>query len=133
MSDSAMSESLVAVAPWIKRVALLSLAVASVSAAQSSTPLPSQTFLIRNVRVFDGTRVLDANSVLVERDTIRRVGTDVATPTSVAVVTGTGMTLLPGLIEAHTHTSVEPQLGQALLFGVTTEMGWTTRPAWYSG
>jgi imidazolonepropionase-like amidohydrolase len=113
----------------IKRVAVLSLAVASVSAAQSSTPLPSQTFLIRNVRVFDGTRVLDANSVLVERDTIRRVGTDVATPPGVPVVNGAGMTLLPGLIDAHTHTSVEPQLGQALLFGVTTEMGMDDPPS----
>ena len=42
------------------------------------------------------------------------------------MVDGTGATLLPGLIGAHTHTRTVAQLQDALRFGVTTVLDmWT--------
>ncbi|MBI3645014.1 MAG: hypothetical protein HY233_03490 [Acidobacteriales bacterium] len=37
-------------------------------------------------------------------------------------IEGTGKTLLPGLIDSHTHTFSQAQLKQALIFGVTTHL-----------
>lgn len=87
----------------------------SYSAAQNAT-------LIRGVRVFDGTTVLDANSVLVRDGLIVKTGTDLPGPDGVEVVEGAGGTLLPGLIDAHTHTVRPAELRQALAFGITTEL-----------
>lgn len=87
--------------------------------AQSSTPL--NTFLLSNVRIFDGHRLLPTGSVWVENGTIKSVGADVKVPASVRMIDGKGHTLLPGLIDAHTH-SFGPALKEALIFGVTTEL-----------
>ena len=43
-------------------------------------------------------------------------------PAGAQTVDGTGKTLLPGLIDAHTHTIDESSLLQALVFGVTTDL-----------
>lgn len=73
--------------------------------------------LIRDVRVFDGERTTPQADVLIDGDRIaepdgRRVDVE---------VDGSGKTLLPGLIDAHTHT-FDGSLAQALTFGVTTEL-----------
>jgi imidazolonepropionase-like amidohydrolase len=85
----------------------------------TATPRPT---LIRDVRVFDGTTVLDADSVLVRDGLIAETGTDLPEQDDVEVVEGAGGTLLPGLIDAHTHTMRPAELQQALAFGVTTEL-----------
>lgn len=74
---------------------------------------------ITNVRVFDGERVLDATTVVLDGARITAVGRDV--PEGASVTDGRGGTLLPGLIDSHTHTS-ERALALALRFGVTTEL-----------
>lgn len=74
---------------------------------------------ITNVRVFDGQQVLPETTVLIQGDLIAAVGGPV--PSDARVVDGAGATLLPGLIDAHIHTS-RPSLGLALRFGVTTEL-----------
>ncbi len=74
---------------------------------------------ITDVRVFDGTTVLDVDTVVVEDRTI--VGLGGAAPAAATVVDGAGATLLPGLIDAHVHTTVD-SLRTALRFGVTTEL-----------
>ncbi len=75
---------------------------------------------IRGARVFDGERVLPRATVLVRDGVIAAVGADVAVPAGARVVDGTGRTLLPGFLDAHTHTfSVEPLQASAVL-GVTT-------------
>ena len=61
----------------------------------------------------------------VEGGLIRAVGARLRTPPGTTEVDGTGDTLLPGLIDAHTHDWGE-STKQALLFGVTTELN---RPA----
>src|SRR5579862_4093632 len=60
--------------------------------------------LFRNVDVFDGSRMIRHTTVLVRDGMIRAVGpADMAIPQSAQVIDGKGKTLLPGLIDAHTH------------------------------
>jgi imidazolonepropionase-like amidohydrolase len=80
---------------------------------------PSGAFAIRGVRVFDGERVIDKATVVVRDGQIAAVGADVAIPTGMPVVDGSGRTLLPGLIDAHVHTFGNA-LQRALVSGVTT-------------
>ena len=81
-----------------------------------------QTTVFHHVRVFDGERVLFADTVIVEEDTIAAVGSDLAFPPGSTVIDGRGQTLLPGLIDGHTHTFGPSGLQQALILGVTTEL-----------
>jgi hypothetical protein len=78
------------------------------------------------VRVFDGESVLENATVLVAGEEIVAVGRDIALPSSATVVDGTGRTLLPGLIDAHTHAWDPAQLETALVFGVTTMLDMMT-------
>lgn len=72
---------------------------------------------IANARVFDGERVLGARHVTFGGETILDIGN--APPAGANVVDGSGCTLLPGLIDAHTHA--DPASRKiALTFGVTT-------------
>jgi imidazolonepropionase-like amidohydrolase len=82
-------------------------------------------FAVTNTRVFTGTRLADASVVVVEDGTITEVGHEV--PAGVEAVDGEGGTLLPGLIDAHTHTD-EDGLRTALRFGVTTELDMMSVP-----
>jgi imidazolonepropionase-like amidohydrolase len=77
--------------------------------------------LFRNARVFDGTRVLERHDVLVENGRIARVGRGLRAPGGTQVIDATGKTLLPGLIDAHTHTMGDA-LREAAVFGVTTHL-----------
>jgi imidazolonepropionase-like amidohydrolase len=88
--------------------------------AQSPAPAPSAT-LFRGVRVFDGERLLLPQDLLVTGDRIAALGPRIAAPAGATIVDGTGRTLLPGLIDAHTHTWGEASR-TALMFGVTTEL-----------
>jgi imidazolonepropionase-like amidohydrolase len=74
---------------------------------------------ITNAKIFDGERVSDDRTVVLEDSTIRAVGG--AIPSGVNVVDADGATLIPGFIDAHVHTDFDG-LRDALLFGVTTEL-----------
>lgn len=82
-------------------------------------------FVITGARVFDGEDLLGVVDVEVAGDRIatvaggRREGAE--------LVDGTGATVLPGLIDAHTHTD-EESLRQALTFGITTELDMLSIP-----
>lgn len=80
--------------------------------------------LIRDVRVFDGEQTTARADVLVVDS---RIAEPDGLPADV-VVEGAGRTLLPGLIDAHTHT-FDGNLAQALAFGVTTELDMFCLPA----
>ncbi len=112
--------------------ALLALAPSSVQ-AQTPAPFPSGTFAIENVRVFDGRDVHERVTVLVRNGRVAAMGRDVALPTGVPVVDGDGRTLLPGLIDAHTHTFDGSVLQQALALGVTLHLDMFTVPALIQG
>jgi imidazolonepropionase-like amidohydrolase len=80
--------------------------------------------LIRDARVFDGERTTQRADVLIDGD---RIAEPDGRPADV-VVDGTGRTVLPGLIDAHTH-AVDGSLAQALAFGVTTELDMFSLPS----
>jgi imidazolonepropionase-like amidohydrolase len=76
--------------------------------------------LVQDVRVFDGKAVHERRSVLF--DGARVVDADFRgpAPAGARIVQGAGRTLLPGLIDAHTHAF--RQLDLPVLFGVTTQI-----------
>jgi imidazolonepropionase-like amidohydrolase len=80
---------------------------------------PAGTFVVRNVTVFDGERAAGPTNVVVRDGAIASVGSDV--PAGVESIDGSGHTLLPGLIDSHTH-AFGNALERALQFGVTTEL-----------
>jgi imidazolonepropionase-like amidohydrolase len=79
------------------------------------------TFVIRHARVFDGHKTLARADVWVEDGKIKSVGKDLKVPSDVKTIDATGDTLLPGLIDAHTHAWGDA-LKEAEIFGVTTEL-----------
>ena len=74
---------------------------------------------IIHARVFDGERVIDGQTVAIHGAHIHSVGGVV--PAGASIIDAHGATLLPGLIDSHTHTD-QDGLHDALLFGVTTEL-----------
>jgi imidazolonepropionase-like amidohydrolase len=107
---------------WMAFFLLLSAPALFVANASSSN-----SFVVRKARVFDGKNVLDQADVWVENGNIRAVGKDLRVPSDVKTVDGTGDTLLPGLIDAHTHAYGDA-LTEAEIFGVTTELDMFTDP-----
>lgn len=83
------------------------------------TTTPTTRTAVVNARIFNGETVLDATTVVLDGPTIHSVGAPV--PAGATVIDAAGATLLPGLIDAHVHTTVE-SLRDALRFGVTTEL-----------
>jgi imidazolonepropionase-like amidohydrolase len=86
-------------------LALLLLLIASPASAQEPRAL-----LLRPARVFDGVdpRPHEGWSVLVRGDRIEAAGPNVAAPAGVRVIDLPGTTLLPGLIEGHSHLFLHP-------------------------
>jgi len=88
--------------------------------------------VIRNVRVFDGERVLPSATVVLADRRIAAValpGEALDVPPGADVVDGAGRTLLPGLIDAHAHTFSRNQLKGSLAFGVSTHLDMFTNVA----
>lgn len=77
--------------------------------------------LFHDVRVFDGSSVFEHRDVLVRNGKIEQIATRITPPSGVRTVEGAGKTLLPGLIDSHTH-AFGAALNTALVFGVTTEL-----------
>ena len=103
-------------------LALVGVGVAGTRAGSTAhiTPQPAaRDFVIRDVRLFDGERVVAKTNVHVRDGIIVSVG-DTA-PSGVESIPGDGRTLLPGLIDAHAHAFGDA-LERALVFGVTTEL-----------
>src|SRR4051794_25859338 len=84
-------------------------------------PLAAQPTAITNVRLFDGTKVIQHATVVIDGTLIVAAGAMVALPSDAKVIDGNGKTLLPGLIDSHTHV-FPGSLVRALRFGVTTEL-----------
>jgi len=80
-----------------------------------------RSIVIKNVRIFDGSTVIPTGAVIIEGAKIKSVGKTADPPDGAEIIDGTGHTLLPGLIDSHTH-AFGAALKQAVMFGVTTEL-----------
>src|SRR6476661_8675840 len=85
-------------------------AVPAISRAQQLPSAPAGTILLRPARVFDGTDVHDGWTVLVRGEKIERAGpaAQVVAPSDARIIDLPGATLLPGLIDAHSHVLLHP-------------------------
>jgi imidazolonepropionase-like amidohydrolase len=83
----------------------IAAAVASVATAATAEPI-----LLRPAQVFDGVdpRPHPGWSVLVDGDRIAAVGPNLAAPAGAKVVELPGTTLIPGMIEGHSHLFLHP-------------------------
>lgn len=79
------------------------------------------SFVIANIRIFDGEKTIDSGSVLVENGKITKVS-DTSISHSGTTISKPGHTLLPGLIDVHIHANGgnDFALPQSLRCGVTT-------------
>ncbi len=105
-------------------VALAALAVLlslSLSPSQAHMAKQEKTLVFKNVRIFDGEKVISRGAVVVRGGRIASVGRTAIVPVDAEVIDAMGQTLLPGFIDSHTHT-FGPVLKQALVFGVTTQL-----------
>lgn len=84
---------------------LLTLAL-TVPAMATDTP-PAAKSLFTNVNVFDGEheKLISKANVLVEGNLIKQVSTQAIKADGATVIDGKGCTLMPGLIDAHWHTT----------------------------
>jgi imidazolonepropionase-like amidohydrolase len=97
------------------------LAASALTLAAGRVPGQAQgRFVITNVRLFDGEKIVPSAFVLVANGKIAAVGQGRTVPKDAEVVDGAGRTLLPGLIDAHVHVWSREGLEQAAVFGVTS-------------
>ena len=101
-------------------IAVLMAVAVAVPIATAQEDKPAQ-ILITNVNVWDGTSDVLANgqSVLVEGNLIKQVGPSISAPGDATVIDGGGRTLIPGLIDVHTHLSLHGDL-----FQIRNEQNW---------
>lgn len=94
---------------WTTRARALALsATATILLASATHPLSAQgVFLLRPDRVFDGTEMHEGWSVLVRDGLIEAAGPSVSEAGATEVPLP-GTTLLPGLIEGHSHLLLHP-------------------------
>lgn len=102
------------------RVAMIVAIVIAICAAMSSHAA-NVPVAVRDVRVFDGMRTIARTDVLVRDGLVVAIGPHLAIPADAQVFDGAGRTLIPGLIDAHTH-SYGAARRDAIRFGVTTEL-----------
>jgi imidazolonepropionase-like amidohydrolase len=115
----------------VKNTAIGAILVCA-GAALATAQLNPRSTLVRDVRVFDGERVVEHRNVLIAEGKIAAVGSaDAPTPAGAESIDGRGRTLLPGLIDAHVHLPIfgaHEALEQPLAFGVTTVVVMGTPP-----
>jgi imidazolonepropionase-like amidohydrolase len=75
-----------------------------------ATPAAADTYLLRPARVFDGVNPAphEGWSVLVDGDKIAAAGPNLTAPAGAKVIDLPGTTLMPGMIEGHSHLFLHP-------------------------
>jgi imidazolonepropionase-like amidohydrolase len=95
---------------WLEAAGLVAAAIAVVGGprALSAQAAPDQAFVLRPAAVFTGAALERGWSVVVEGTRITAAGPSVTAPRGAKVVALPGLTLMPGLIEAHAHLLLHP-------------------------
>ena len=110
----------------MRNLALAALATLALSLAPAGSdaarPERSDSFVVTNVRVFDGLHVIPDATVVVRNGRIRAVGRHLDVPPNLPEIDGSGKTLMPGIIDSHGHARERRQLERAAQFGITTLM-----------
>jgi imidazolonepropionase-like amidohydrolase len=85
----------------------------------------AQTSLFTNVNVFDGktNSLQNGMSVLVEGSVISRIGKNIKAPDGATMIDGQGMTLMPGLMDMHSHLALSSSSLVALESSTWEEIG----------
>jgi len=86
------------------------------------------SFLLTDVRLFDGKTLTNKTSLIVHDGLIQSIETDLSPQKNLTVIDGQGKTLIPGLVDSHTH-SWGSALEDALNFGVMTHLDMFTFPS----
>lgn len=76
--------------------------------ALSFSAVAQKSYLLKPDRVFDGQEVYENWKVLVKGNQIVSVGVDIETPKDAEIITLKGCTLMPGMIEGHSHLFLHP-------------------------
>ena len=96
----------------VRRTLTVAAALVSCWATPGTQAEQPTAVLFQNARVFDGTAAVlsPPTSVLIQGNRITKIATNIAAPTGATIIDAAGRTLMPGLIDAHTHmtTSVIP-------------------------
>ena len=89
----------------MKFLSILFMSVTSIAFAQQK-----QSYVLQPDRVFDGTEMHEGWAVLVEGDKISSAGPkeSIKIPKDAKLISMSGTTLLPGLIEGHSHLLLYP-------------------------
>lgn len=77
----------------------------------------SKTIAITGAKIFDGENVIAATTVIIQSGKILNIGGPI--PAGATVIDAKGCTLMPGLIDAHSHPDMAA-LKQDMYFGITT-------------
>jgi len=80
----------------------------------------ARSTVIKNVRVFDGEKVIPACTVVIKSGKIQHVGEKAVVSEGSKIIDGEGLTILPGFFDSHVHIFDSQSLKQSLVFGVTT-------------
>ncbi len=82
---------------------------------------PSNSFLIRDVRIFDGQNFIENTDIEISEGLITAINSDLSASNNINIIDAKGKTLIPGLIDAHVHT-YGSALSDNLRFGVTSSL-----------
>lgn len=107
------------------RLPILLALIATVGCGPDLIRVPENALVVTNGTVIDGTGAppVTSGAVVVQADRIMAVGeaTGFRIPESATIVDAGGGTILPGVINAHTHSTHDPELRRAFLVdGVTS-------------
>ena len=82
---------------------------AAIAVSLTSAAFAADQTLIKNVKVWDGTskNLSKSQDVLIEGELIKSIGTGLKVAADVEVIDGKGKTMIPGLIDMHSHLCIQ--------------------------
>jgi imidazolonepropionase-like amidohydrolase len=89
-------------------VASLAIAAVCLSSRPSQAQGGSNVMLVKNATILTVTKgTIQHGSILVRNGKIAEVGANVAAPSGANVIDGTGLFVMPGIIDCHSHIAIE--------------------------